>query len=54
MVPPPDRPMTGGRYRMPYFLTLLKKVLRGIPRSRAATLLFPCASLSASIKRWRS
>ncbi len=39
---------------IPYFFTLLKKVLLGMPSSRAATLLLPFASFKASIKRWRS
>ena len=39
---------------IPCFFTLLKNVLRGIPSSRAATLLFPLASLRASMSRWRS
>ena len=42
------------RQTIPCFFTLLKKVLRGIPSSRAATLLFPLASLRASIRRCRS
>ena len=38
----------------PCFFILLKKVLRGMPRSRAATLLLPSASFKASMSRWRS
>src|SRR5947209_7221690 len=39
---------------IPCFFSLLKKVLRGMSRSRAAMLLLPWASLRASINRWRS
>ncbi len=38
----------------PCFLNLLKNVLRGMPRSRAASLLTPPASASASVNRRRS
>ena len=41
-------------HTMPCFLILLKNVLRGMPSTRAATLLLPPASFSASSSRCRS
>ena len=38
----------------PCFLSLLQNVLRGMARSRAASLLLPRASARASSRRWRS